>query len=228
MLARLGEHSGVTAKTFRNIAPSRARRSMLGVREKGCPAAPKSSRRRSSTTTSSTFGRSCARTLATHARRDSASTIERNQTCLMARMLSQFLVLPPEGGKPRSLAKGRPRKRYVGGLGVGSRLLFPAQAQRDIRREGGRLQGADAAAVNPEPRERPFPASGPLIRPATRRPRDRAARPPSRSDRRQFRAGRWRSPRPRSTSARAVTPGRNGTSSTTVVSGTIRVKSKPG
>src|SRR3954452_4341730 len=57
MLARLGEHSGVVANALRNMAPSRASRSIFGVRENGCPAHPRSSQRRSSTRMKMMFGR---------------------------------------------------------------------------------------------------------------------------------------------------------------------------
>src|SRR5689334_18793949 len=49
MLARLGEQSGVVANALRKFAPSRASRSMCGVRENGWPVQPRSSQRRSST-----------------------------------------------------------------------------------------------------------------------------------------------------------------------------------
>ena len=55
--ARLGEHSGVVAKAFRNRAPSRASRSMAGVWTNGWPATRSRPSAESSTRTKTTFGR---------------------------------------------------------------------------------------------------------------------------------------------------------------------------
>ena len=142
MLARLGEHSGVTANMFRNCAPSRASRSMLGVRANGCPAAPKSSNRRSSTTMSRMFGRACAAALPADASRDTPSSTD-SRTNDFASVMGSFR-------RPRREANARGFHRPIETRVPGAEHVSAEMVGRLIRRTVG-LRQRRAGGEEPPP-----------------------------------------------------------------------------